>query len=204
LSAAGSNLKPMKKLREERIIKKEEAPLDDSDILSIKEKRKRQIKIAIPALLLLAGSLIYMAINGLAIVQRRRWYQTRPTEFNDEKREMYYTVLPYVIGFFALMLIGFSIYHYLKMINPLIKDLKSNKKLLLHFIPEKTDMGMFQKYYISTPVFAKQQIQISKEDFDWVVLGDHMIVETTYCSNTILHFTFKERKIEPIGSTLRH
>jgi hypothetical protein len=186
----------MKKLIESRIIKTEERPLSDADILSLTTKRNKQITFSLSGFLPLAAILLYVTIDGMNVITRKKVLPINELEYTDERAQMFHTVIPYVSGFFLIMLIAFFTHHYLRTLAPLLRDLKHKKKLLLHFIPEKTEMGAFNKYYLSTPIVKKQQIEIKREDFYAIPNGDSLVLETAPYSHTVLRFTYKEKEIQ--------
>lgn len=142
----------------------------------------------------LAAVLLYIFLDGASMVNPRKHF--RSDEYAEEQSERFYTVVPYVCGFCFLLLTTYFIYYYITTVRPYIRDLKERKKLLLHFIPDKTEMRAFNKYYLSTPVIAKRQIQVQGDDFYSIINGDSIIIETLPYSCTILRFTYDGKEIK--------
>jgi len=65
----------------------------------------------------------------------------------------------------------------------------------LHIRPEKTEMAFFNKYFIATPVFRKQQVQIAREDFYSITDDKTLILELAPNSQAILRFTNNGKEI---------
>ena len=71
--------------------------------------------------------------------------------------------------FFTLTGIALLIYFrsfYRKLVLPYIKDLKSEKKEILYYSPDKYQTPFFAEYYITTPLTEKFRVKVSKEIFD--------------------------------------
>lgn len=154
----------MKKLIQDRIIKTEEKNFSVVDKNTLVTKRNRQLKFLLISYAPLALILAYVFINGLNVIYREKFPYPKH-EITDEDITYFNMTAPYVCGGLLLLLTGFFIHYYLQTAAPLLKDIKRNKKLLLFVNPEKTDMSVFNKYYLTTPVFKKQQLSISKEAF---------------------------------------
>ena len=56
-------------------------------------------------------------------------------------------------------------------------------------------MGFFNKYYITTPIFKKQQLSVSKDDFYMISNNDPLILELAPHSLEILKITSNEKQI---------
>lgn len=93
------------------------------------------------------------------------------------------------------MLTLFFIRFYLQTAAPFIKDIKQNKKLLLYIKPEKTEMAFFNKYYITTPVQKKQQVQIDSKDFNNLTGHSNLILEIATNSQIMLRLTSNGKEI---------
>jgi hypothetical protein len=186
----------MKKLIQERIIKTEEQPFDDSDLAFIETRRNKQFAFLVYSYLPLALICIYILINGLSVISRKKKYPWIESDAADKQATTFQEVAPYVCGFFLLMLTIYFVRYYLESVAPLVKDAKQKKKLLLHFMPEKTDMSAFNRYFLSTPVFKKQQVEITKEDFYAIPNGIPLILEMAAHSNIVLRFTNNGKEIK--------
>jgi hypothetical protein len=184
----------MRKLIRERIIKTEEQPLSASDKTKLIAKRNRQLKFLSISYIPLALILAYVFVSGPAVVYREK-HSYPKHEITEDDISNFNKAAPYVCGFLFLLLTIFFIRYYLQTAAPLIKDIKGNKKLLLSVNPEKTDMGFFNKYYITTPIFKKQQLSVSKDDFYMISNNDPLILELTPHSLEILKITSNEKQI---------
>jgi len=185
----------MQKIIHERIIKTEEQLLSESDQAGLIQKRNKQLIYLFSSYVPLALILVYVFINGLSVVYREKKFPYQKHEIDEDDISNFALVAPYVCGFFFLMLTLFFIRFYLQTAAPLIKDIKQNKKLLLAIKPEKTEMAFFNKYYITTPVQKKQQVQIDREDFNNITVHSHLILEMAPNSQIILRLTNNEKEI---------
>lgn len=184
----------MKKLIQERIIKTEEEALSASDKTNLIAKRNKQLKFVSISYIPLALILAYVFVSGPAAVYREK-YPYPKHEITEDDISNFNTAAPYFCGFLFLLLTIFFIRHYLQSAAPLIKDIKGNKKFLSSVSAEKTDMGVFNKYYITTPIFKKQQLFVSKDDFYMISNSDPLILELAPHSLEILRITSNEKQI---------
>jgi hypothetical protein len=182
----------VKDLITDRIFKADEGPFSDADLFILQAKRKKQMRILYSGFFPLAAALLYVFIDGISVINARSMHKL---EFKGEAKANYQAVLPYVCGAMLLMLIGYFIYYYITTLGPIIKDLKKKKKVLAHFVPEKTEMALFKRYYISTPVLKQRQVRVSYEDFCMIADGNPIILELAPYSRTILRFTCNGKEI---------
>jgi hypothetical protein len=185
----------MKKLLKEKIIKTEEQPLSGTDLSILTAKRNKQLSFLLYSYIPLAAILLYVFIDGIAVISREK-FPYQKMEFSDEEEARFHLVAPYVCAFLFLLLTIFFIRFYLQTLAPLIKDVKQKKKLLLHYIPEKTEMAFFNRYYLSSPVVKKQQVEISREDFMSLPQQGNLVIEVLPHSQTILRFTNNGKEIK--------
>lgn len=181
----------MKNLIADRIFKTEEEPLSDADLSILGVKRKNQLIIFYSGFIPLAAVLLYVLYDGISVIENRSRHK-----FSEEDTERFYLVVPYVCGFCFLLLTGYFIYYYIRMLEPIIKDLKKKKKLLVHFIPEKTEMAFFGRFYLSSPVLKKRLVQVTYEDFCIILNGDPIILELAPHSRIMLRFTYNGKEIK--------
>jgi hypothetical protein len=184
----------MKKIIQERILKTEEQPLSETDRTNLILKRNKQLIYLLSAYVPLALILAYVFLNGLSVIYREK-YPYPKHEITDEDITNFALVAPYVCGFFFLLLTFFFIRYYLQTAAPLIKDIRKNKKHLLHIKPEKTEMAFFNRYYISTPIRIKQQVQIDKDDFHSINDSNPLILELAPYSQSILRLVSNGKEI---------
>ena len=185
----------MQKIIKERIIRWEEHVLSETDRASLIAKRNKQIVFLLWSYVPLALILVYVFVNGLAVIYREK-YPYPKHEIDEEDITRFALVAPYVCGFFFLMLTFFFIRYYLQTAAPLIKDLKKSKKLLIYIKPEKTEMAFFNKYYISTPIRKKQQVQIDRDDFHNITDNNSLMLELAPHSQAILRIVSNGKEIK--------
>ena len=177
-----------KKIIEDRVLKTEEQLLSVPDKAELIKRRNKQLAFLLLAYVPLALILLFVYLDGLSIINRDRFpYQKHET--TDEDIENFNLAAPYTCGVFFLLLTLFFVKIYIQTIAPLIKDIRKNKKLLLYIKPEKSEMAFFNKYYISTPIRNKQQVQINKDDFYSITNDSDLIVELAPESQNILRLT---------------
>ncbi|WP_276503760.1 hypothetical protein [Terrimonas pollutisoli] len=184
----------MRKLIQERIIKTEEQPLSASDKTKLIAKRNKQLKYLSISYVPLALIIAYVFFSGPAVVYREQ-YPYSKHEITEDDISNFNIAAPYFCGFLFLLLTGFFIRYFLQTAAPLIRDIKGNKKLLVYVNPEKTDMGFLNKYYITTPIFKKQQLAVSKEYFYMISNNGPLILELAPHSVEILKITSNEKQI---------
>jgi hypothetical protein len=100
----------------------------------------------------------------------------------------------FVAGGFVLLTIYFARL-YLQSIRPLSQDINLNKKELLFFRPAKNPMAFFNKYYLSTPLYLNQQIEVNREDFERIGDNDELHIEVGPRSTYILRLCHGKNQI---------
>ena len=184
----------MKKIIKERIITTTEQPLSEKDSTELIAKRNKKAFYVFSAYIPLALILVYVFLTGPAGVYHDKSPYPKH-EITDDDVNNFNIAAPFVCGFFFLLLTGYFIHYYLQTVAPLIKDLRKNKKLLLQIKPEKTEMAFFNKYFITTPIFKKQQVQVGKSDFYSISDDNPLILELAPHSQAILRFTNDGKEI---------
>ena len=187
-------LASMKKIIQERIIRTEEEKLSEKDRADLLAKRNKKLLHLLTAYIPLALILLYVYISGPSVVYREN-YPHPEHEITDDDIENFNMAAPLICGFLFLMLTAFFLRYYLQSVAPLTKDIRKNKKLLLHIKPEKTEMAFFNKYFIATPIFKKQQVEIAKEDFYNIADDKPLILELAPHSQAVLRFTNDGKEI---------
>jgi hypothetical protein len=154
---------PKDKLISARINRSEEAQLNSADIRLLQSKRFNLIVFYIlPYFILVFIGFLKLGEGVHGLYGRRRYLRPK---FDEEDVMNFKVVAPYfILGLIVIATIYF-IKLYFKDINPLTKDLRNQKKSLLFYEPVKSEMSYFNKYFISTPLFKRQQFEISREDF---------------------------------------
>lgn len=190
------------KLMQERISHIEEEPLMPGEILLMKDKIIKQLRIYLPGYLLLIGIGVFILLRGPNVLNDRNTFPLQRMEITDETKVRFWTVAPYFCGFlFVISTIFFGKY-YFQSVHPIIKDIKNKKKLLIFYRPKKSEMPFFNQYYISTPLSYFQQIKVSKADFESIKEEDMLCLETGPDSNFLLKLRNKDRRIHTDDLTL--
>ncbi len=178
------------KLMPERIARTEERTLSNEDVSLLKAKRNKQL------LFLLTGYLPFIAFGLYILVIGPDSLKTtggnvitrniHPMKIDDDQRSSFLTVAPWFIGGLFILLNIYFAKLYFQSIRPLSKDISLNKKQLLFFKPVKNPMEFFNKFYLSTPLYENQQIEISREDFGRIGDNDELYIEIGQNSTYIL------------------
>jgi hypothetical protein len=183
-----------KKLIQERILNIEETLLSEDDRNNLIQKRNKQLRFLLVSYIPLALILAYVFFSGPSVVYHDK-FPYAAHEVDDDDAKNFSIAAPYTCGFLFLLLTGFFLRYYLQTAAPLVKDLQKNKKLLLSIKIEKTDMSLFSKYYLTTPIRQKQQIQISGEDFQIILDDSRLVLEITPYSQSVLRLTNNEKPV---------
>lgn len=187
----------MRKLREEQILQTTEQPLSETDLSLLQTRRNKQLIYLLSTYLALAAVLLYTLIDGVSVINGRV-SRFRNSRLSEEDIERFHLIAPYFCGIFFVILTIYFIRCYQRTLVPVIRELREKKKILLYFIPEKNEMAFFNRYYLSTPVMKKQQIEVSREDFYRIPAGEKLILEMTPYSQIMLRFTYDGIEI-PVG-----
>src|SRR5688500_1530439 len=174
-----------KKIIEERITKTEEQLLSSSDRAGLKRKRNKQLIYLFLAYTPLALILVIVFFEGPSIIYRDRFPYPKH-EITEEEIEQFNLVAPYTCGFFFLFLTIFFSRLYLQTAAPLNTEHRKNKMMLLYIKHEKSEMAFLNKYYITTPIQKKQQVQIAKDDFYAITDSSVLVMEVAPRSQNIL------------------
>jgi hypothetical protein len=183
---------PKEKLIKDQISYTEERQLQPEEIQLLKDKVFRQIIIYLPGYLLLIGGalIIYMnAPNSFKMVV------DHTANLDDEETGRMWRLAPYVSLFVLLMSTIFFGKIFYQSILPILKDIKHKTKTLIFYKPEKTAMTLFNRYYLSTPLSTKRQIQIDDKDFNTISDADEICVEVSKSSLLILGLKKNDKKI---------
>ena len=188
----------MQKLMPERISRSEERLLSNEDMVILRAKRNKQL------IFLLSGYLPFIAFGLFILIMGPYSLKTSPrrimgefTKINidDEQKSRFWAVAPWFLGFMFILLTIYFTRLYFQSIKPLSKDIQFNKKQLLFFKPVKNPMAFFNKYYLSTPLYQNQQIEISREDFDSIHDNDELYLEVGPNSTFILRLCNGDKEI---------
>ena len=169
----------------ERILKREQQILSVPDREFLVAKRNKQLLFLLSAYVPFVLILLYVYLMGPGVLYRDDHIYPKK-ELTEDDVTIFNAVAPYTCGFFFLLLTGYFIYQYCKSVAPLIKDLRNNKKNLLYARIEKSEMALFNRYYITTPIRKKQLIRVNMEDFYKIKNEDSLVFEVAPRSGIIL------------------
>ena len=173
-------------------------PLTAGEITLMKNKVVKQLRIYVPGYLLLTAIAIYFLISGPESLENLR----RPGDISEEMRSRFWTVAPYFSLFLFLLTTVFLAIYYFRSVRPFIRDIKSRKKIAIFYRPKKTPMALFNRYYITIPLYSNQQIEVNKADFDRIKDEELLCLEMGPSSNFILNLKNKEENIHVDDLTL--
>jgi hypothetical protein len=182
---------PKEKLIKDQISYTEERPLQSGEIQLLKDKIFRQVIIYLPIyILLLGGALILYYDAPMAFKMT-----VDPSDLDDEEMTRMWKLGPYIGLFVFIMATIFFGKIFYQSILPIIKDIKHKTKTLVFYKPEKTAMTVFNRYYLSIPLFTKRQIQIDDKDFSSISDSDELCLELSKSSLIVLGLKKNEKKI---------
>ena len=183
---------PIEKLIKDQISYTEERPLQSEEIQLLKAKVTRQILIYLPGYLLLLGGALIIFMNA---PDSFKMVVNHNANFDDDQTERMWRLAPYVSLFVLIMSTIFFGKIFYQSILPILKDIKHKTKTLVFYKPEKIPMAVFNRYYLSTPLFTKRQIQIDDKDFNMILDADEICLEVSKSSLLVLSLKHKEKKI---------
>lgn len=161
----------------------------------LKKQRDRQLLFFIPPYIVLAGIVTYLWSSGVDSLNAGRSRYMR-MEFSEDDAMRFRVVAPYAFSFFLLLgTIYFGRVFFL-VILPIMKDIKSAGKSLVYYIPDKNPMPFFNKYYLSSPLYNKRQIQVSREDFESIPDNTEICLEIGAVSQTVLRLQYNNRDLK--------
>jgi hypothetical protein len=191
----------MTRLRKNKIIESAEDSLSDTDKSMLHQKKNRQLRFIWVSYVPLSLILLFVFVYGSNLIFRKRG--TLPKhEITEEELSMFNTVAPYFCGFMFLILSAYFTRFYLQSVAPFSRDIKENKKLLATVEVEKINMGMFNKYYILTPMQKNRQLLISKDGFESMQEGDPVVFEIAPNSGEILRVLHRGQIIADFGKEI--
>jgi hypothetical protein len=180
-------------------------PLTANEIQVMKNKVVKQLRIYVPGYLLLTAIAVYFLIRGPESLNdfhnMRRPYM-QPLDLNEDTRSRFWIVAPYFSLFLFLLTTVFLAIYYFRSVRPFIRDIKRRKKIAIFYKPKKTAMALFNRYYITIPLYSNQQIEVNKADFDRITDEELLCLEMGPSSNFILNLKNKEKNIHVDDLTL--
>jgi len=183
---------PKEKLIKDQISYTEERPLQSEEIQLLKDKVFRQIIIYLPGYLLLLGGALIIFMNA---PNSFKMVVDHNANLDDDQTERMWRLAPYVSLFVLLLSTIFFAKIFNQSILPILKDIKHKTKTLVFYKPEKTAMTVFNRYYLSIPLFTKRQIQIDDKDFSTISDSDELCLELSKSSLIVLGLKKDEKKI---------
>lgn len=103
---------------------------------------------------------------------------------------------PYFYLCVFLLITGYFIYYYYKLLYPFNKDLKEGIKEILYYDPGKYQTPFFAEYYIVTPISKRSRVKISKEIFDAINPGSTAAISYSIHSHFIFSIEVGDKEIE--------
>lgn len=183
---------PKEKLIKEQISYTEERPLQPQELQLLKDKVFRQILLYLPGYLLLLGGALIIFMNA---PNSFKMVVDHNANLDEEETGRMWRLAPYVSLFVLLMSTIFFGKIYYQSILPILKDIKYKTKTLIFYKPEKNAMSVFNRYYLSTPLFTKRQVQIDDKDFNMISDTDEICLEVSKTSLLILGLKKDDKKI---------
>ena len=161
---------------------------EEKDILMKIKNRKRRFFIST-----LVGFLILIPIGWYLSIDRQYvglWRQ------NEESIHRMNKMTPYFYFFVLLLITGYFINYYFRLLHPLVKDLKKGVKEILYYDPGKYQTPFFAEYYIITPLKKKNRVKISKEFFDEIQPGAAATISYSIYSYFIFSIDINGKEIK--------
>jgi preprotein translocase subunit YajC len=171
----------------------------------MKNKIIKQLKIYVPGYLVLMAIGTYFLIRGpqaLNDFHNLRSPVLRPSDLNEDTQTRFWIVAPYFSIFLFLLSSIFLAIFYFRSVRPLVRDIKKREKMAVFYKPKKTAMTLFNRYYITIPLYSNQQIEINKTDFDNINEGELLCLEMGPCSHFLLNLKNNEKNIRIDDLTL--
>lgn len=160
----------------------------EKDILKKIKKKKSSFFLST-----LGGFLVLLTIGWWLSINMSG---TRYGRFSEESIKMIKNLTPFFYLFLVLLLTGYLIYYYTKLVSPFIKDLKEGVKEVLYYNPGKYQTPFFAEYYIVTPLSKKSRVKISKEIFDTIGPASTAAISYSVYSHFIFSIEVDEKEIK--------
>lgn len=189
-------------LMPDRISYTEKELLAPGEIVLMKDKILKQLIIYVPGYLVLSAIGINFYLRGPGILNQRPSLTLHSVEMNEDTKSRFWEVAPYFCIFLFLLTTIFLVRYYFQSVHPFIKDIRRKEKLLIYYKPHKTEMALFRRYYISTPLYYNQQIEVSKADFESINEGNLLCLEIGPHSTYLLSLRNNGKKIHTSDLTL--
>src|SRR6185295_4751741 len=176
-------------------------PLTLNEIRLMKNKVVRQLRVYVPGYLLLTAIAIWFLLRGPEVLNDFK-SRFKRLDITEDTRALFWVVAPYFSLFLFLLTTIFLAIYYFKSVRPFIRDIKEGKKIAVFYRPRKTAMALFNRYYITIPLYNNQQIELSKADFDKIREEEFLCLEMGPSSNFILNLKNNDECIQVDDLTL--
>lgn len=180
------------KLIQNQISYTEEKQLQPDEVQLLKEKVFRRILLYLPGYLLLIGGAVIIFMNA---PNSFKMVVNPHANLDEEETGRMWRLAPYLSLFVLLMSTIFFGKIFYQSILPILKDIKHKTKTLVFYKPEKIPMAVFNRYYLSTPLFTRRQIQIDNNDFNMISHNDEICLEVSKSSLIVLGIKQNDRRI---------
>jgi hypothetical protein len=174
---------PKERIIREQVADMQEHPLMPEELQMLKEKVYKRIMLYLPAYLLLLTGALIIYLNA---PESFKAVVNRSADFNDEQTSRMWRLAPYVSLFVVVMATIFFGKIFYQSVLPILKDIKLKIKIIVLYKPQKNAMAVFNRYYISVPLFTMRQVQVEPTDFALISGTDEVSVELSKNSMIVL------------------
>lgn len=181
------------KLMPDRISRTGEGQLQPDEIKLLKDKVTRQLIIYLPGYLLIAGGALFILIDAAGSFKT---IVSPSVNLDEEETGRMAKLAPYFCSFVFLMSTIFFGKIFYQTILPILKDIKQKTKTLIYYTPHKSAMAFFNRYYLSTPLFNNQQVEVSSEAFNSIAEHEEICLEAGKYSLFVLGLKKGDKKID--------
>jgi hypothetical protein len=182
----------MQKLIPEQIIRIVTVSLAETDNEILNKIKKSQLLILLSTYIIISVFCMYVWKIGAKSIDLDN--KSLKVHFTDQDNEALRAAIPYICGVIFLVSTFFFLKFLVQSIIPISKDIKNGEKLLLYYIPAKLSAPPFKKYYISTPLYKNQQVEVSKDEFESLNESEELCLEVAPGSFNVLRLT-KDQKV---------
>jgi hypothetical protein len=179
--------------------------LTAEEITSMKNKVIKLLKIYVPGYLVLTGIAIWILLRGPNVLNDnhlRRAPMLQRITIDENTTTLFWQTAPWFSLFLFLLTTIFLSLYYFRSVRPFVKDIRQKKKIAVFYRPKKTEMTLFNRYYITIPLYSDQQIEVNKTDFDSINDGDLLCLEMGPSSYYLLSLKNNGRNIHIDDLTL--
>ena len=141
-------------------------PLSENEKIILGKVKNKKIRYFYPAFTVLLVVIIFSFIIAMTGGSSGGGRYRRSRGIDMEELERVWKIAPYFFSFVAIALMIYFINYYRKLLLPIMKDINSQKKEIFYFSPNKYQTPFFADYFITTPLYEKSRVRVSKEIFD--------------------------------------